>query len=163
MLDWQIILHLNFAMKSSLFNEINNRTWSDFRKQFRHEGHIRQSGAGVPIVAFYDRWAWPWDKILADPDSTWSPRGTHTGWGYKGTKRPLNIRQVNNKRPDGLTLLPWQEGKPHAWDVTVICPLAVLYLFGYSPGASAELVASRKCEKYANLPNSYIFHIAYSI
>jgi len=31
------------------------------------------------------------------------------------------------------------------------------YITGYSPGASAELAASRKCEKYANLPNFYIF------
>jgi len=29
-------------------------------------------------------------------------------------------------------------------------------IIGYFPGASAELAASRKCEKYANLPNSYI-------
>jgi len=27
----------------------------------------------------------------------------------------------------------------------------------YSPGTSAELAASRKCEKHANLPNSNIF------
>jgi len=68
----------------------------------------------------------------------------------------------DNKRPDGLTLLPWQEGKPRAWDVTVIriiCPLAVLYVFGYSPGAFAELAGCRKCEKYANMPNSYISSI----
>jgi len=53
--------------------------------------------------------------------------------------------------------LPWQEGKPLAWDVTVTCPLAVSYVSRYSSGASAELAASIKCEKYANLPNSYIF------
>jgi len=51
---------------------------------------------------------------------------------------------------------PWQEDKLLVWDVTVICPLAVSYVSGYSPGASAELAASRKCVKYANLPNSYI-------
>jgi len=54
-------------------------------------------------------------------------------------------------------LLPWQEGKPLAWDVTVIYPLAVSFVSGYSLGASAELAASGKCEKYATLPNSYIF------
>jgi len=27
----------------------------------------------------------------------------------------------------------------------------------YYPAASAEVAASRNCEKYANLPNSYIF------
>jgi len=36
MLDWQVILHLNFTIKSSFFNEIDYWTWSDFWKQFRH-------------------------------------------------------------------------------------------------------------------------------
>jgi len=45
-----------------------------------------------------------------------------------------------------------------AWDVTVICPLAQSYVTKYStPGAAAELSASRKSDKYANLPNSYLF------
>ena len=73
------------------------------------------------------------------------------------TKEPSGLLISDSKRPDGLTLLPWQEGKPLAWDVTVICPLAASYVSGYSPGAAAELAASKKCEKYANLPNSYIF------
>jgi len=70
------------------------------------------------------------------------------------TKEPNCLSISNNKRLDGLTLLPWQEVKPLAWDVTVICTLAVLYVSGYSPDTSAELAASRKCEKYANLPNT---------
>jgi len=62
-------------------------------------------------------------------------------------------------KQDGLTHLPWQEGKPLSRDVTAICSLAVSYFSGYFPG---ELAASRKCEKYANLPNSYIFqHLAF--
>ena len=73
------------------------------------------------------------------------------------TKESNGLLIAVNKRPDGLTLLPWQDGKPLAWDVTVICPLAVLYVSGYTLGAAAELAASRKCEKYSNLPNSYIF------
>ena len=73
------------------------------------------------------------------------------------TKESNGLLTADNKRPDGLTLLPWQEGKPLAWDVTVICPLAASYVSGYTPGAAAELAASKKCEKYANLPNSYIF------
>jgi len=68
------------------------------------------------------------------------------------TKNPNGHSISDNKRPDGLTLLPWQEGKPLAWDVTVKCPLAVSYVSGYSAGASAELAASRKCEKYAICP-----------
>jgi len=73
------------------------------------------------------------------------------------TREPNGLSVSDNKRPDGLTLLPWQYGKPLAWGVTVICPLDVLFVSGYSPGASVELAASRKCEKYATLPNSYIF------
>jgi hypothetical protein len=74
------------------------------------------------------------------------------------TKEPTGLSISDNKRPDGLTLLPWQEGKPLAWDVTVICPLAQSYVAKYStPGAAAELAASRKSEKYCSLPNSYLF------
>jgi hypothetical protein len=55
-------------------------------------------------------------------------------------------------------LLPWREGKPLAWDVTVICPLAHSYVSKYATsGAAAELAATRKSDKYAQLPNSYIF------
>jgi len=74
------------------------------------------------------------------------------------TKEPNGLSIADNKRPDGLTLLPWREGKPLAWDVTVICPLAQSYVSRYlNPGAAAELAATRKSEKYANLPNSYVF------
>ena len=73
------------------------------------------------------------------------------------TNEPNGPLISDNKRPDGLTLLPWQDGKPLAWDVTVICPLAASYISGYTSGAAAELAASRKCAKYANLLNSYIF------
>ena len=45
------------------------------------------------------------------------------------TKEPNGLSISDNKRPDGLTLLPWQEGKPLAWDVTVI---SVLWLYRMS-------------------------------
>jgi len=32
-----------------------------------------------------------------------------------------DLTRSNGKRPDGLTLLPWKEGKPVTWDTTVIC------------------------------------------
>ena len=73
------------------------------------------------------------------------------------TKEPNDLLIGADKRPDGLTLLPWQEGKPLTWDITVVCSLAVSYVSGYTPGAAAEQVASEKCEKYANLLYSYLF------
>jgi len=56
-------------------------------------------------------------------------------------------------------LIPWQEGKPLCWDVTVICPLANSYLQSAtaSAGAVAELAATRKVAKYSALEDQYIF------
>jgi len=43
-------------------------------------------------------------------------------------------------------------------DVTVIYPLAQSYVTKYStPGTAATLTASRKSDKYANVPNAYLF------
>ena len=55
--------------------------------------------------------------------------------------------------------IPWQEGKPLCWDVTVICPLANSYLQSAtaSAGAVAELAATRKVANYSILEDQYIF------
>ena len=34
-------------------------------------------------------------------------------------KEPVGLLRSDGKRPDGLTLVPWQSGKPLTWDVTV--------------------------------------------
>ena len=39
-------------------------------------------------------------------------------------KEPTGLFQSDGKRPEGLTLVPWQSGKALCWDVTVTCPLA---------------------------------------
>ena len=44
--------------------------------------------------------------------------------GIPCTKEPLGLSRSDGKRPDGLSLVPWEAGKPLTWDVTVICPLA---------------------------------------
>jgi len=55
------------------------------------------------------------------------------------------------KRPDGLTMVPWKEGKPLIWEVTVVCPLAESYVDASArdAGLAAELAALRKVEKYS--------------
>jgi len=60
---------------------------------------------------------------------------------------------------DGLTLIPWQGGKPVCWDVTVVSALADSYLHtsAQTAGGAADLAASRKEAKYADLPSSCIF------
>ena len=75
------------------------------------------------------------------------------------TKEPSRLFRADGKRPDGLTLVPWQSGRSLCWDVTVTCPLAESYVTGSAreADAAAELAASRKEEKYANIGSQYLF------
>jgi len=45
-------------------------------------------------------------------------------FGVPVTKEPVGLFRTDGKRPDGLTLTPWQSGKSLCWDVTVTCLLA---------------------------------------
>jgi len=65
----------------------------------------------------------------------------------------------DGKRLDGLTLVPWQSGKSMCWNVTLICPLAESYVNGAAieAGAAAEVAASRKEAKYADINSRYVF------
>ena len=75
------------------------------------------------------------------------------------TKEPNGLSRLDGKRPDGLTLIPWQSGKPLTWDVTVVSTLAGSYVSDSErlAGAAAKLAATRKSDKYANLTSSYLF------
>src|SRR5258706_433106 len=75
------------------------------------------------------------------------------------TKEPVGLRRSDGKRPDGLTLIPWQAGRSLTWDVTVAHTLAESYMPTTSiiPGGVAEMAASRKIDKYACQAQSYIF------
>ena len=58
-----------------------------------------------------------------------------------------------------LTMVPWREGKPLTWDVTVVCPLAESYIgdSAMNAGSAAEAAATRKAAKYAGLERTHIF------
>jgi len=66
------------------------------------------------------------------------------------TKEPSGLVRQDGKRPDGLTLIPWQGGKSLAWDVTVDSTLAQSYVARAATGVGmvAELAAERKSMKY---------------
>jgi len=79
--------------------------------------------------------------------------------GLPVTKEPSGLFRSHGKRPDGLTLVPWSNGKALCWDVTITCPLADSYITAADreSGAAAELAASRKEEKCAAPDGRYIF------
>ena len=73
------------------------------------------------------------------------------------TKEPIGLFRSDGKRPDGLTLVPWQSGKSLCWDVTVSCPLADVTEAAREAGAAAELAATRKEVKYAGIVGRHMF------
>ena len=42
----------------------------------------------------------------------------------KKSHHPHGLTTPDDKRPDGLTMVLWKEGKPLTWDVTVVCTTA---------------------------------------
>jgi len=67
------------------------------------------------------------------------------------------LTRSDGKRPDGFTMVPWKEGKPLTWDVTVVCRLADLYVDASArdAGLAAELVALWKADKYSVLDGTH--------
>ncbi|GAU90327.1 hypothetical protein RvY_02758 [Ramazzottius varieornatus] len=74
-------------------------------------------------------------------------------------REPNGILRDDQKRPDGLTLIPWQQGKALVWDVTCVDTLAETYLrrsagqLGYAANKAEEL----KRHKYRELDGRYLF------
>ena len=75
-------------------------------------------------------------------------------------KSPLGCSGLTGRdQNDGLTLVPWQSSKSLCWDVTVSCPLAESYVSeaAREAGAAAELAATRKEVKYADIVGRHMF------
>ena len=73
------------------------------------------------------------------------------------TKEPSGLFRTDSKRPDGVTLIPWQRGLFLTWDLTVATTQADSYISASasSAGAAAEMAVSRKQAKYAALSGSH--------
>ena len=74
---------------------------------------------------------------------------------------PRGLYRTDGKRPDGVTMIPWEVGKQLVWDVTVVDALAPSRLNQGSlcnPGTTATEAEARKSEKYRKLiDNGNIF------
>ena len=80
-------------------------------------------------------------------------------FGIPVCKKLTGLARTDGKRPDGLTMLPWEGGKPLTWDITVTSTLAHSYIHAscHIAGGAAELAASRKEAKYSCLTQSHVF------
>ena len=70
----------------------------------------------------------------------------------------LCLARRDGKRPDGLTLIPFQGGQPLVWNVTVTTSLAESYvdIAAVRAGLVAEQAANHKLAKYAEFARDYI-------
>ena len=75
------------------------------------------------------------------------------------SKQPSGLLRDDEKRPDGLTLVAWQNGRCLTWDATVMNSLASSYLSATSslPGSAAEAAAVRERSKYAAITLTHVF------
>jgi len=74
-------------------------------------------------------------------------------------KEPHGLVRDDGKRPDGLTLLPWNSGRSATWDVTVVDTLGSAYLqqSAVTSASAAETAAARKTTKYSSLSGTHDF------
>jgi hypothetical protein len=74
-------------------------------------------------------------------------------------REPLGCSRSDGKRPDGMTLVPWEKGRSMIWDFTCTDTFAPSYISKTSiiPGSAATLREDDKTRKYGNLLDSFVF------
>src|SRR6266536_310645 len=79
--------------------------------------------------------------------------------GIAAVREPPGLMRQDNKRPDGMTLIPWKRGRSLIWDFTCPDSFAPSHMDKTSleAGAAAEEAATRKHTKYAYLSLNYDF------
>ena len=69
------------------------------------------------------------------------------------TRKPLGVPRVDGKRPDGMSLFPWKNGKCLLWDFTCSDTLAPSYVDGSAnkAGKAAKEGEDRKIKHYKHV------------
>ena len=74
-------------------------------------------------------------------------------------KEPHGLVRDGSKRPDGLTLLPWNSERSATWDVTVVDTLGNAYLqqSAITSASADETAAVRKRNKHSSFSGTHDF------
>ena len=72
---------------------------------------------------------------------------------------PTGCNRSDGKKPDGITLVPWKNGKPMVWDFTCADTLAASYVRknARKPGNAAQKREGDKRWLYRNLTSNFHF------
>jgi len=74
--------------------------------------------------------------------------------GIPSVKEPQGLTRSDGNRPDGLTSIPWREGRSATWDVTVTNTVAASYV-AITLGRAA---VQRNEIKYAEIAQTHLFY-----
>jgi hypothetical protein len=80
--------------------------------------------------------------------------------GVPSVLEPPGLSRTDGKRPDGLTLIPWKNGRSALWDFTCADTFALSNLRSSTnvAGRAAEKAELRKVTKYSHLTDTYYFY-----
>ena len=72
---------------------------------------------------------------------------------------PSGLYRADGKRPDGVTLIPWADGKFLVWDATCVDTFcdSHISISAREAGGAAALAERDKSRKYSHLDRSYLF------
>ena len=86
-------------------------------------------------------------------------RRAFTTSGTPSVLEPNGLARDDGKRPDGMTLISWKQGRPIVWDATCVATLAPSHLPGTAikVGSAAASAEAAKRRKYASLSGECIF------
>ncbi|OQV15451.1 hypothetical protein BV898_10326 [Hypsibius exemplaris] len=79
--------------------------------------------------------------------------------GIPAILEPPGLCRADGKRPDGMTMTPFRQGKALLWDATVWDTVAPSHIGGYmtEAGRAARAVEEKKHRTYAELEGRYLF------
>jgi len=81
------------------------------------------------------------------------------------TLEPRGLSRDDGKKPDGLTLFPWERGQSLVWDATCIDTVAVSYLriSALESGSAAEFAQNKKHSNYTYIKSQNYFFVAFAV
>jgi len=79
-------------------------------------------------------------------------------------KEPSGLDRQDGKHPDTIQIIPWHDGRPLIWVMTVVSPLAASYTdkAATNAGTVANMAASRRLEMLRNT-HHFLPHICLSV
>ena len=82
-----------------------------------------------------------------------------TAAGIPAWLEPVGLDNGDSRRPDGVTVFPYSQGKCLAWDATCVDTYCANSLVDAAirPGSAADAAEGNKRRKYASLTDRYIF------